>query len=79
MTAIRKIKWASLSLIAIFFSVFISQNTGVTLVRFMGWEKEVPSMLLFVGVGLTGLVAGVLVVLLLQRHWHQNHPRAGDA
>ncbi len=74
MTAVHKFKWFALSLITILFFSFVVQNSGVTAVRFMGWEKDVPRMLLISGVGLAGFIAGALAILLLQRHWHYSHP-----
>lgn len=76
MTTIHKIKWFTLSLIVILFVIAAIQNTGVTSVRFMGWEAEAPRILLISGVGLAGFVAGVLAVLLVLRRHHQSHPIA---
>lgn len=78
MTTFHKIKWVTLSGILILFVTAAIQNTGVTSVRFMGWEAEAPRVLLICGVGLGGFIAGVIVVLLIQRRHHHNHP-AQDA
>ena len=45
MTTIHKIKWFTLSAIVILFLLVVIQNTGVTRVRFMGWEAEALSLI----------------------------------
>ncbi|MDA8633092.1 hypothetical protein N9406_03160 [Verrucomicrobiales bacterium] len=79
MTKIHKIKWATLSVIAILFLILLFQNTGVISLRFMGWDFEVPRLILISSVGLGGFVAGVLSVLLVQRNQHQYSPASSDS
>ena len=79
MTTLHKIKWFTLSVIAALFFVAAVQNTGVTQIQFMGWETEAPRVLLILGVGLGGFVAGILAVLLIQRHQGRLHPRSGES
>lgn len=79
MTIIQKSKWVALGVIAILFLILATQNTGATSVRFMGWEMEVPRMILSSGVGLAGFVAGILTVLLIQRHRYRNSPESEES
>jgi len=74
MTTIHKIKWFTLSAIVILFLLVVIQNTGVTRVRFMGWEAEASRILLISGVGLSGFVAGILTLLLIQHRQCRSHP-----
>ena len=73
MTTMHKIKWFTLSAIAILFVIVAVQNTGATIVQFIGWKFEVPRMALISGVALGGFVAGALAVLLVQRNQYQLH------
>ena len=73
MTALRKIKWFTLSFIAILFVVLVIQNTGVTTIQFLGWKMEAPRMIVIAGAGLGGFLAGILTVLLLQRNQYKGH------
>lgn len=70
MTPIHKVKWFTLSVIALLFVITVIQNTGSTSLRFIGWQFEISRMILIFGVGLGGFVAGILSVLLIQRDQH---------
>ncbi|MAS94268.1 MAG: hypothetical protein CMO55_13810 [Verrucomicrobiales bacterium] len=73
MTTIHKIKWFTLSFIAVLFVVLVTQNTGVTTIQFLGWQMEAPRMIVISGAGLGGFLAGILAVLLLQRNRYPSH------
>ncbi|MAS92212.1 MAG: hypothetical protein CMO55_03355 [Verrucomicrobiales bacterium] len=73
MTTLRKIKWITLSFIAVLFVVLVIQNTGITTIQFLGWKMEAPRMIVISGAGLGGFLAGVLTVLLLQRNQYRGH------
>ena len=64
---LHKIKWLSLSLILALLILLVAQNTGITTIRFLGWEMEAPRMILISAIGLAGYIAGVLTILLVQK------------
>ncbi len=67
MKTIHKFKWASLILILFFLGVLLFQNSGETTLQVLWMQVEVSRMLLILGVGLAGFLAGVISVLLFQR------------